>query len=381
MPQKLADFIRENHELILVQWDAYARGLHVGLNDKALRNDAARLLTFVANDMGTPQTSHEQQRKSQGRGETSTTTDRDVGTATSDHAIHRHRLGFDINQMVSEYRALRATVIRLWLAEDRVPTTALSDELVRFNEAIDQVVAESVAQFGAEVDASRQLFLGTLGHDLRSPMSAIHATMTAWAMDPGTQPNDKVRVDRVLRAVNRMRSMISDLLDFTRTQRGTRLPIDPERCNLGEVVETVIEEVEAATGVILEKRFEGDLVGNWDCSRMGQLASNLISNAVTHGAASAPPQVTLRGLPGKVQLQVANSGSTISPERQRTIFEPLGRNPDATTHHNQGLGLGLYICKHIVEAHGGTIVVDSSAELGTRVRVELPRERDVNAEP
>jgi signal transduction histidine kinase len=293
-------------------------------------------------------------------------------TASLDHAVHRYREGFNVNQVISEYRALRASVTRLWLSGGAPLPEDHYQELIRFNEAIDQLVAESVDRFSREVDASRELFLGSLGHDLRAPLSAIHTTMTAWSRDPGPRANDKVRADRVLRAAERMRVMVSDLLDFTRTQRGSRLPINPEHCDAGTIFKNAVDEVQASTPVDIQFNSEGDLSGMCDCARLGQLASNLVGNAATHGSRDEPIRVSLTGVADAVHIRVHNSGGELTEAEQRSVFQPLMRGPKATS-ASQGLGLGLYICKQIAEAHGGTIALKSSSDAGTEVRVSLPR--------
>lgn len=367
----LSRFIRDHRTAILDEWDAYAGSLDLGLSEAELRNDAARLLDFVAADIETSQTGHAQHEKSQGRGPQP-----DVGTASAaqEHGAHRHREGFSYEQMVSEYRALRATVLRLWLVDAHLQDAAGVDEVVRFNEAIDQLVAESLSHFVREVEKSRQLFLGILGHDLRSPLSAIQTTAHAMLKDPTTRESDRLRAERILRGSERMRVMVSDLLDLTRTHMGTRLPIDPEACDVASILQNVADEIRASTNADIRIQAFGDTTGRWDCARMGQLASNLLGNAVQHGARDAPIVVTAAGDAGSVILTVHNSGPAIPEERRRTAFDPFVRGPDQGV-HTQGLGLGLYICRQIVVAHGGSIALDSSPTGGTTVRVQLPRKR------
>ena len=368
MTTTLSRFIREHAGVILDEWDSYAHSLALGLGPTSLRNDAARLLNFIANDLETAQSVAEQRAKSQGRG----TALHPDSTVSSEHGVHRYREGFDVNQVLSEYRALRATVTRMWVEHEGATAPHVQPELVRFNESIDQLVAESVASFTREVDASRQLFLGTLGHDLRSPLSAIHATGAAWLRDPSPRDVDRARAERVVRAAERMRAMISDLLDFTRTQRGSLLPVTPEPCNAGKVFQDVVDEIQSATQVDIKVTAMGELDGHWDCSRLGQLASNLVSNAVTHGSRVEPIRVALVGHQGYIEINLFNSGGTLGEADRRSVFEPLMRGARVQT-ASQGLGLGLYICKQIVQAHHGSIELHS-LHGGTEVRVKLPKD-------
>jgi hypothetical protein len=139
---KLAQFILDNVEPILTEWEAFAKSLPPGqkMNVAALRNDAERMLRFVAADMEAAQT--EGQRAVKGRGQQAAGSE---DSAAHDHGRLRHMQAFDLAQMISEFRALRASVIRLWSAQPGATSLATSSELIRFNEAIDQILAESVA--------------------------------------------------------------------------------------------------------------------------------------------------------------------------------------------------------------------------------------------
>ena len=126
--------------------------------------------------------------------------------------------GFDIKQMVSEYRALRASVLRLAF-DAWAPVEAPVDDLIRFNEAIDQALAESVSFFSAHVERSRNLLLGMLGHDMRSPLQAIRMTASFLeALNAGSQVTDAAA--RLIRSGARMQSLLDGLVDFNRTQLG-----------------------------------------------------------------------------------------------------------------------------------------------------------------
>ena len=177
---RLADFISQHTETILAEWEAFATTLlpaAAGMTPLALRDHAQQILEAVAADLSTAQTRQEQADKSQGKAV------RPAGapeTAAETHAVLRAKSGFSINQLVAEYRALRASVLRLWLDAGSLAETGV-DDVVRFNEAIDQAIAESVSFFTAQVDQARNLLLGTLGHDMRSPLYAIQLTAASLA--------------------------------------------------------------------------------------------------------------------------------------------------------------------------------------------------------
>jgi signal transduction histidine kinase len=170
-----------------------------------------------------------------------------------------------------------------------------------------------------------------------------------------------------------MRAIIADLLDFTRTHQGSRLPIAPQPCNLGIVVEHTVEELQASKCATIAVELTGNLAGQWDCARIGQLVSNIVTNAVTHGSPEQPVYVSAKGDPATVVLRVRNAGEVIPHRDQRNVFKPLNRGPRRADRDSEGLGLGLYICKQIVEAHHGSIQFESTLERGIEVTVELPR--------
>jgi signal transduction histidine kinase len=170
---RLSQFILTHPEKILSEWEAFARSIvPSGMDIAALRDHAREMLEVIARDLETPQTLREGSDKSKGR------SDADPDPSTPDtpaqaHGSGRAESGFTFEQMVSEYRAMRASVIRLWTAETGELKGADIEDLIRFSEAIDQALAESTSRFTADLDYTKETFLGILGHDLRTPLGAI----------------------------------------------------------------------------------------------------------------------------------------------------------------------------------------------------------------
>ena len=177
------------------------------------------------------------------------------------------------------------------------------------------------------------------------------------------------------RAGQRMLELIGTLLDFTDGRFNGSMPIAPIPTELDEVCRGVVEEMQAAEPgrtISLERR--GDARGLWDPARLAQVVSNLVSNALKHGARDGAVRVSVEGDGEDVVLEVRNRGPAIPPELMAVIFEPFCRGSalrDAS--HARGLGLGLYIVREIVSAHGGEVSVASSREDGTTFTVRLPR--------
>ena len=373
---RLADFIEANLEPILAEWEAFAR-THVpageAMDAAGLRDHAADILRTVARDLRSPQTERERADKSMGDAAGRPGA---ADTAAETHGALRAEAGFTLGQMVSEFRALRASVTRLWRAAGGPSGGPEVEDLTRFHEAIDQALAESVSRYARDLDQSRDMFLAILGHDLRTPLGAVLMSATGLLLTKGLSPPQEAAVSRILSSGTRIRGMVNDLLDFTRTRLGVGIPLDRTETDLGEVGRQVVGEV-AAFHPDRDVRFEGggDLRGSWDAARLGQALSNLVGNAVQHGSAEAPVTVTARGAADEVAVAVHNRGPVIAPAHRHLIFSPLRRlDPAARGMHDSGsMGLGLYIAHEIVKGHGGRIDVESSEGGGTTFTIRLPR--------
>ncbi|HEX2165980.1 MAG TPA: RsbRD N-terminal domain-containing protein, partial [Longimicrobiales bacterium] len=209
---RLADFILNNREPILSEWVEFARTCapaSTSMDLVALRDHADEMLTVIAADLKTPQDRHEQSEKSMGRDEPE---DPAVTTAAEEHGAGRAESGFSVEQMVSEYRALRASVIRLWTREKGALEPADVVDLTRFNEAIDQALAESVAQYNEDLQQSKEIFLAILRHDLRTPLGAIYTSATFMLDLQELQEPHLTLTQRIARSAARTTQMVGDLL-------------------------------------------------------------------------------------------------------------------------------------------------------------------------
>ena len=383
---RLADFILSNREPILAEWEAFARTcVPAGgpMDVTALRDHADQMLTVIATDLATPQGRLAQAEKAKGLAPADE--DDAARTAAEEHGTGRARSGFTIGQMVAEYRALRASVIRLWTASEGALDASDIEDLTRFNEAIDQALAESVLRFNADVEQAKETFLAILGHDLRTPLGAI-STSAEFLLDAGDLDAEVQQrlLTRIAGSATRSVTMIGDLLDFTRSRLGDGIPIARADMNLGKVVREVVDEIAAAhpaRPIQVDTRVE--LRGHWDAARLRQAFGNLISNAVQHGADGTPVTVDVRGAGGEVTVAVHNRGAVIPPEQLDGLFNPMKERRAPRTAAARGptgsLGLGLYIAEQIVQAHDGRIDVASSQASGTTFTVCLPRLEEQSA--
>jgi K+-sensing histidine kinase KdpD len=213
-----------------------------------------------------------------------------------------------------------------------------------------------------------ELFVAVLGHDLRNPLSAITASASLLANERRDERDQRI-AKGILGSSNRMARMIDQILDFSRIRAGQGLIQNPAPMDLREVIGRVREEL--ANGSSIQVEAEGDTEGMWDRDRLAQVFSNLLGNALEHSPVGAPVHVRIDGGRSEdIDVTVQNPG-VIPAEVIPELFEPF-RQP-RQREKPQGLGLGLYISKEIVAAHGGTIEVTSSESAGRSFRVRLPR--------
>lgn len=372
---RLPEFIRTHVKEIASEWEVFARTCLPAANTMDLeerRDHVVGMLMAIALDLDTPQTKAEQREKSKGNDDAST----DSHTAASAHGTDRAAKGYTPEQMVSEFRALRACVLRLWAEAQSEFNRGNVQEMTRFNESIDQLLAESIARYSEDVQRSKDLFLGVLGHDLRNPLGAIMMSATMMIRKEGPSWAHLKTASRILGSATRMDEMIRDLVDFTRTRLGNGIPVELDHAvDLEEVCRSTVDEI-AAFHPNCRVSFEasGELRGAWDAGRMAQALSNLVGNAYQHGSPDEPIEVVVRGEPDRVVLSVHNKGTAIAERDLRDIFDPFRQlDPSrARSKEARSLGLGLYIAQAIVSAHDGTIGVESGAG-GTTFTVLLPR--------
>ncbi|WP_050479857.1 sensor histidine kinase [Herbaspirillum rhizosphaerae] len=375
---KLYYFITKHMNDILAEWERFAHVLSGNAHQKpdlVLRDHAREILQAIAVDIETLQNPEQQQLKSQGLAPGLYS----QRSAASIHGALRQAGDFSLLQVSAEYRALRATVLRLWLPQVETMSGETIQQMVRFNEAIDQALSESVLTFSARADHTRELFLAILGHDLRAPLTTMG--LTADLMMHAILPAEKVMElgARIKRSARMMNAMVDDLLGYTRTQLGNGMPTLCLPTDLLDVFRSVVEE---AGSMHPKMRFElhtdGDLNGSFDAVRMHQLFSNLLLNAAQYGTSERPVTLDARSSDIGIVVSVKNYGTEIPFESLQSIFRPLVQLP--TESGNDGrprtsLGLGLFIAREVALAHGGSIKVESSTESGTIFTVELPANR------
>src|SRR4051794_10005448 len=232
---RLSDFIVANLEPILAEWETFAR-THIpageAMDVASLRDHAADILKTVAADLQCRQTERERSEKSKGEADAPAGA---ADTAAETHGALRAEAGFTLGQMVSEFRALRASVTRLWRAANGPPVEADVEDLTRFNEAIDQALAESLSRYARNLDYSKEMFLAILGHDVRTPLGAIMMSAAGLLTIPELSLPHQAAASRILNSGTRIKEIVNDLLDFTRTRLGAGIPLVRADMDLEEV--------------------------------------------------------------------------------------------------------------------------------------------------
>jgi signal transduction histidine kinase len=373
---RLSTFMLSNLESILQEWEDFASTLEplATANKKELRDHAAAVLKVIAADLDTPQAEHESIAKSKGLGPQAYD-----DTAAETHAADRVAAGFTGEQVMAEYRALRSSVLRLWARQVAVTSPGDIQDMVRFNEAIDQAQTESMVRYAKMLREAQNLFLAILGHDVRTPLGAISMGAQVLLQDQSL-PSKALRVGlRIFNSSKRMDAIVRDLLDFSTSHLGDGIPVDPHTVDLSEICLGVVDEAKTFhPDRKIDTTIEGDSTGAWDGARMAQAFSNLISNAIQHGRPDSVIKVSIRGFPDEIVYEVRNEGDVIPPASLRTLFDPVKRfairpPSDRVASGTHNLGLGLYVVKQIVAAHKGEISVSSSEDDGVVFAARLPR--------
>jgi len=233
--------------------------------------------------------------------------------------------------------------------------------------ALEKTRLDQAAQF-------RDRLIGIVSHDLRNPIGAmLMSANVLLRRDELDERTIKVAA-RIKSSGERAIRLIRDLLDYTQAHLGPGIPIERRPADLHVIVGQVVDEMQAAHPERrIEVRREGDGRGEWDIDRLAQVVENLLSNALKYSPPGTPVTIELTGTAASVQLVIHNHGESISAERLPHIFEPMQRGIQEDSYADRSVGLGLYVVRHLVDAHGGRVAVASSSTAGTSFTVSLPR--------
>lgn len=262
------------------------------------------------------------------------------------------------------------------LGPEHVDVLQLLASLIAFElEAADERVRSAAELADAQLIArGRERLIAVLGHDLRSPLSAILGATSLLLRTPSMPDAAQRRVGFIVRSAERMGRMVDDILDFARGRLGGGIPIEAVPADLATLAQQVVDETSFGHPArTITLRCEGDTRGFWDEARLAQALANLVGNAVRYSSADTPIEVAVSRVGDAVEVRVHNQGPPIPERVAAVIFDPFRRGPrQGSAELANGLGLGLYIVEQIVSAHGGEVGVSSTAESGTNFWWVIP---------
>ena len=308
--------------------------------------------------------------------------DEAVVRAAKAHAQARFEQRLGPVAIATEFRLLRQEIsraLREHLGDDLPPSDVVSSMMV-VNDALDGATMIALSALTERIETVRDEFLATTLHDVRQPMTLIEGSLVLSARWLRRPPVDLVQlaetIDGALIATQEMTLLIETLADASRIAMGA-IDLEREPTNLRQVIEEAIEllEPESRARIRSTSDIQRDAVGDWDRQALRRVVTNLLTNAAKYSAATTPIDLQVRVSDGGVHIRVRDEGIGLLPEEIALLFQRYGRTESARSRGLPGLGLGLYACRGLVEAHGGRIWIESEGrDRGTTVHVELPME-------
>jgi signal transduction histidine kinase/CheY-like chemotaxis protein len=374
---RLSAFISQNKESIMQEWEDFARTIDppaLSMDSKALRDHAGFILDTIILDLDTAQTPQEQSEKSWGQAPQA-----NAPSYAQTHAAQRLASGYTILQLVSEYRALRASVLRLWAANS--PTVIWSDpgDVTRFNEAVDQALAESVVRYSQLVESTideqnlaevelrqsnqhKDDFLAMLAHELRNPLAPISAAAQLLSLSPDNEAMVRQTSEIINRQVFHLTEIVDDLLDVSRLTRGL-VELHTEPLDVKLIVTSAVEQAQP----LIKERYHALVLRlsstpafvEGDKTRLVQVLSNLLNNAAKYTPYNGEIVLALEVRADQAHLSVSDNGSGIAPSLLSHIFELFTQAERTPDRAQGGLGLGLSLVKNIIALHGGKVQAKS----------------------
>jgi signal transduction histidine kinase len=237
--------------------------------------------------------------------------------------------------------------------------------------AAEMELRKTIAQLTEEREL-RERFVLTLSHDLRNPLTAARTSAQMIQRQPDECQKHMAAAHRIEHNIDRVDSMITDLLDVSRIRAGEVLPVEIVYCDLVRTIREVIDELTSVYGKRFQLNLPDSLNGYWSCDGVKRIVENLAINGIKYGIPDRPITVALIQQADRVIVSVHNEGTPLSSEEQVSIFDPFRRTTAAQASTKKGWGLGLTLVQGITDAHGGKVRLESTQGQGTTFFVELP---------
>ena len=281
----------------------------------------------------------------------------------ADRASNR---SYNLTEVIFEYHILREVIFET--LETHRPLIGVERDIIL--DSIEQAVNDAAVKFSEVHSDIQQRFINTLTHDLRSPLTAAGMNAQILTMDRRMPTECVAYAGKIIRNLNRLNSMILDLLDASRIRAGQQLELQYEQCDLNEIVADVVEEMIGMHGDRFVVDSAGALEGSWGCDGLKRTLENLLGNAVKFSTPDTPITISLRHNLSIAELSVHNMGPPIPESEIPMIFQQYRRSK--TAGFTTGWGLGLTLVKGVVDAHKGTVRVESTHAKGTTFKIEIP---------
>jgi signal transduction histidine kinase len=282
------------------------------------------------------------------------------------HGIERAKFThYALRDLIHEYQVLREILVEVLAADG-----ADARDWSVIHRSIDEAMSEAASSFVRVQEEFRELFTAALSHDFRGPLANAtnYLELLRRNADPARSAHFATRALLNLRMIDRM---IAELLDVTQASAGGGLTLRIGACDAAELARDVLEDLRTLHGERFELHAPGAVPGHWDCERLKQALHNLVENALKYGRAGAPISVRVDAGAGRLRLSCHNVGEPIPPDILPDLFRPFHRAPGVVDGGKPGWGLGLMLVQSIAEAHGGSVGVESSRELGTTFTLDV----------
>jgi signal transduction histidine kinase len=303
-----------------------------------------------------------------------------IRDAAQAHALARTRQGLAPTDVLVEFRLLRQELGHALRQSvpDGAPTSDVMAAELFLNDALDSAMAMALGVLSQQIEQVREEFVATTVHELGQPLTVIRGHVQIMSRHLATENPDIARVKAgitsILEATNELSSLLTNLGEASRARLGNmNLQIEPT--DLRVLIPDVVAQLEPEVRSRVRLEFAGrSTTGPWDPSALGHVFANLLGNAAKYSPAGTPITVKVHEDSDEASVTVLDGGIGIPPDEVETVFDRYGRGRNAIENRIDGLGLGLYLSRTIVEAHGGRIWLESTGTgQGTAVHVVLPR--------
>ena len=362
MPNEASDRLKQNSEKIMRLWEKRARdevSASTHQNSLVLQDFLPLYLNQLVNQLSNRIV------------RTSARITADEVESTRMCKLHGHqRAGYadySMTHLIFEYHLLRQVIFQV--LEEEAPLEVRDRDIIIGS--IEQAVNDAATQFSETLRDIQELFMVTLSHDLRNPINVVKmgTQLILRRLERGDTHRDVAA--RMLAAIDRLDSMIQNLLDASRLRAGQSLKIEFEECDFVMLVQEVVEDLSFAYGERFVVVCDSDITSYCSREEIRRVIENLAINAVKYGAPSTPITLTLQQTETQIGLTIHNEGNPIALDAQSILFQQFRRTISAE--EQTGWGLGLFLAKNITEAHQGTLAVESAEGKGTSFIINLPK--------